>query len=138
MDFQYKEDKEFFINFLANGDEELFNNKYASMFDFRDPKEKRAEFNLIRNEVFNKLIEENGKNCQLKITPECMKSGKFHVDHFIPLSSNELNKKLRHMKRMFPRKVSPQSFGSNNYSNFRLACEECNSFKKHRFIKETN
>lgn len=138
MDFQYKEDKEFFINFLANGNELLFNGKYVSMFDFRDPKEKRTEFNLIRKDIFNKLMEENGKNCQLRISPKCMKSGKFHVDHFIPLSSNELNKKIRHQKRTLTKKVPSQSFGSNNLSNFRLACEECNSFKKHRFIKETN
>jgi len=133
-DFQYPEDKKFFINLLTNGDENQFDKKYKDCFDFRDPKIKRKEFNLIRNKVFKQLLSKYGKRCRLKIHPDCSKINKFDIDHFIPLSTNELNKKLRKMKPANGRKVPAQSFGSNNIKNLIIACSRCSAFKKHRII----
>jgi len=133
-DFQYPEDKKFFIDLLANGDENQFNKKYKDCFDFREPKIKRKEFNLIRNKVFKQLVSNYGKKCQLKIHPNCSKINKFDIDHFIPLSTNELNKKLRNLKPASGHKVSTQSFGSNNIKNLLIACSRCNAYKKHRII----
>jgi 5-methylcytosine-specific restriction endonuclease McrA len=135
MQFQYPEDRDFFVNFLAGGDEDLFNKEFADYFDFRDPKIKRGEFNRIRNKVFQELVRKHGKKCQLRIHPDCGKNGKFDVDHFIPLSTNELNKRLRHIKRTAHRKVPAQSFGSNNIKNLLIACSRCNAYKKHRILK---
>lgn len=133
-DFQCPEDREFFINFLAGGDEEKFEREYRDYFDFRNPEIKRKEFNAIRNKAFKELVQRYGLKCQLHIHPDCSKNAKFNVDHFIPLSTNELNKKLRHMKRMGRRKVPAQSFGSNNIKNLFIACGRCNGYKKHRLV----
>ena len=43
--FECKEDYDFFLNKLAKGNDILFEKKYRRMFDFRDPKIKREEFN---------------------------------------------------------------------------------------------
>jgi 5-methylcytosine-specific restriction endonuclease McrA len=67
----------------------------------------------------------------LRCHPDCTEIG-VEVDHLIPLSSNVLNKKLRKMKGENKKKVPAQSFGSNDLSNFILACSRCNAFKKHR------
>ncbi len=53
--FEYKEDFNFFLNKLTDGDVSLFEKKYHKMFDFRDPKIKRDEFNKIRNDIYKKL-----------------------------------------------------------------------------------
>jgi 5-methylcytosine-specific restriction endonuclease McrA len=132
--FQYKADYKFFRDKLAGGDEKLFKRKYLRMFDFRLPLVKRKEFNLIRNKIFKELVSKHGKKCQLKIHPDCSKEKNFDVDHYIPLSTNKLNKDLRHLKSEPGKKVASQSFGSNDISNLRIACKRCNSFKKHRII----
>jgi len=80
------------------------------------------------------LIEKYGIVCQLKIHGDCSKIEKFEIDHIIPLSSNELNKKLRGMTRFSIEKVERQSFGSNNMKNMTLVCRRCNAFKKHKFF----
>lgn len=134
--FKYPEDRDFFIDFLASGDENKFDKEFPDYFDFRSSKIKRDEFNKIRNDVFRKLLVKYGEKCQLKIHPDCSKINKFEVDHFIPLSTNELNKKLRHMKRTSDRKVPAQSFGSNNIKNLLIACSRCNAFKKHLLISK--
>lgn len=136
LNFQYPEDKKFLADFLANGDEGKFDNEFKDYFDFRDPKIKRKEFNLIRNDVFKKLVSQYGKECQLQIHPDCSKINKFDIDHYIPLSTNELNKKLRNIKRTDFHKVPAQSFGSNNIKNLIIACSRCNAFKKHRILKK--
>lgn len=130
--FQYKADYKFFLNKLAGGDENLFKQKYLRMFDFRPSVIKRKEFNLIRNKVFKELVLNYGKKCQLKIHPDCSKEERFDVDHYIPLSTNKLNKSLRKIKPEIGKKVISQSFGSNDISNLRIACRCCNSFKKHK------
>lgn len=132
--FQYKADYKFFLDKLAGGDGKLFKRKYLRMFDFRPPTIKRKEFNLIRNKVFKELVLKYGKKCQLKIHPNCGKEKKFDVDHFIPLSTNKLNKSLRKMKPEKGKKVISQSFGSNDISNLRIACKCCNSCKKHKVL----
>jgi 5-methylcytosine-specific restriction endonuclease McrA len=132
--FQYKADYDFFLDKLAEGDVSLFENKFLKMFDFRNPGVKRKEFNLIRNKVFKELSEKYGEKCQLNLCKDCCKEKLFDIDHFIPLSTNELNKKLRSMKGKNGKKVPSQSFGSNDISNLRIACKRCNTFKKHRII----
>ena len=134
INFEFLEDKVFFINFLANGNKNCFNQKFLEYFDFRDPKIKRKEFNLIRNKLFKQLAMKYGKKCQLQIHPDCSKVKKFDIDHFIPLSTNELNKKLRNLKPCNRHKVQAQSFGSNNIKNLLIACSRCNAYKKHRII----
>ena len=132
--FQYKADYKFFLDKLAGGDEGLFKRKYLRMFDFRSPIIKRREFNLVRKKIFKELISKYGKKCQLRIHPDCSRDKKFDVDHFIPLSSNKLNKSLRKLKPEVGKKVLSQSFGSNDISNLRIACGRCNSLKKHKII----
>ncbi len=129
-----KEDYNFFLNKLAKGNATLFEKKYRKMFDFRDPKIKREEFNKIRNDIFKKLVSKYGKKCQLNIHKDCSKIQSFDVDHYIPLSTNDLNKKIRKMKPKNGKKVPAQSFGSNDISNLRITCKRCNAFKKHKII----
>jgi 5-methylcytosine-specific restriction endonuclease McrA len=132
--FQYKADYNFFLCKLAKGDKVLFAKKYLKLFDFRDPSTKRKEFNKIRNDIFKKLVLKFDKKCQLKIHPDCSKENIFDVDHFIPLSTNKLNKEIRNVKAKKGKKVPSQSFGSNDISNLMIACKKCNSYKKHRLF----
>lgn len=62
----------------------------------------------------------------------CEGNETLEVDHLIPLSSNVLNKTLRHLKAAKGKKVQTQSFGSNHPDNLILACTRCNAFKKNR------
>lgn len=135
LKFEHPEDYKFFVDLLSDGKKDLFDKKFKDCFDFRDPKIKREEFNKIRNKIFEKLKNKYGLKCQLKIHPDCSKAKKFDIDHFIPLSTNELNKKIRHIGRKPGHKVLAQSFGSNNIKNLLMACSRCNSYKKHRIIK---
>lgn len=132
--FQYKADHNYFLEKLAGGDEKLFEEQFLKMFDFRSPLIKRKEFNSIRGNVFNNLVLKYGKKCQLNIHPDCGKKKKFDVDHYIPLSTNKLNKILRKLKPTTGKKVASQSFGSNDISNLKIACSRCNSFKKHKIL----
>ncbi|MFA5109473.1 MAG: HNH endonuclease signature motif containing protein [Patescibacteria group bacterium] len=132
--FQYKADYIFFLKKLANGEETLFKKDFLKMFDFRNPQIKRKEFNSIRNKIYKELVLKYGEKCQLNLCPDCSKIKSFAVDHFIPLSTNKLNKLLRKLKPEAGKKVASQSFGSNDISNLRIACKRCNSFKKHKII----
>jgi 5-methylcytosine-specific restriction endonuclease McrA len=134
INFEHPEDREYFANLLANGDVGKLDRDFSDLFDFEHPAIKREKFNKIKKKVFKELIEKYGNECQLKIHPDCSKVEKFEVDHIIPLSSNELNKKLRGMTRFSSEKVERQSFGSNNMRNMVLACKRCNAFKKHKFL----
>lgn len=129
--FEFVEDEKYFANILCNGDIGILESKYSKMFDFRSPIVKRKEFNVIRNKIYSELVTKYGKICMLKMHPDCSPEKKLVVDHLIPLSSNILNKKLRGLKAELGKKVKSQSFGSNNVSNLILACERCNSYKKH-------
>ncbi len=134
LHFEYQEDLKFFANILSNGNTDLFFQKYNYYFDFRNPSVKRKEFNKIRGQIFKKLVLTNGLKCQLRIHPDCSKVKKFNVDHLIPLSSNELNKKIRKMRSVAGKKVPSQSFGSNSIENLQIVCSRCNAFKKHRIM----
>jgi 5-methylcytosine-specific restriction endonuclease McrA len=134
MNFQYKADLKYFADLLANGNIGQLKKQYKGYFDFRDPLIKRKEFNLIRGKIFKDLIKKYRGKCQLKLVEDCSVDTTLVVDHFIPLSSNILNKKLRKLKAAKGKKVLTQSFGSNNPANFVLACAKCNSNKKHRII----
>lgn len=101
------------------------------LFDFRDPAEKRKEFNCMRKQVFKSLVVIYGLTCQLNCHADCTGTAS-EVDHLIPLSSNVLNKKLRNIRGASGKKTPAQSFGSNHQDNFVLACSRCNAFKKHR------
>jgi 5-methylcytosine-specific restriction endonuclease McrA len=138
MTFQYPEDEIFFAKLLCGGDVSLLNKEYSSLFDFRNPIVKRNEFNKIRGQLFKELIKIYGLSCQLGLHSDCSKIKKFEIDHIIPLSTNELNKKLRKIKAEKGKKVAAQSFGSNNIDNLILACHRCNAYKKHRIIMPKN
>ena len=90
--------------------------------------------NKIKKKVLKGLVERYGEECQLKIHPDCSKDKIFEPDHIIPLSTNELNKKLRHLERTSDEKVPAQSFGSNHHKNLVLACSRCNAYNKHKFL----
>ena len=129
MDFEFSEDREYFDRcFTCWGGLD----SRMDLFDFRDPELKRKEFEKIRNKVFEELKVSYGESCQLKCHEDCTGVAT-QVDHLIPLSSNELNKKLRLLKGTDGKKTISQSFGSNAITNFVLACKRCNAFKKHRF-----
>lgn len=134
LTFEYPEDRKFFVDLMANGDEEKFDKEFSDYFDFNHPAIKREEFNKIRKRVLKDLIVQYGENCQLHLHPDCSKERVWQPDHIIPLSTNELNKKLRRMERTGVEKVARQSFGSNSPKNLILACKRCNAFKKHHII----
>ncbi|MFA6416369.1 MAG: hypothetical protein WCW56_02685 [Candidatus Paceibacterota bacterium] len=134
MNFEYPEDREFFANLLAGGDDKRFEAEFSDYFDFRHPAIKRWEFDRAKKKLMPELIEKYGGKCQLRLHPDCSKEEIYQIDHVIPLASNELNKKLRHMGRTSTEKVPPQSFGSNNLKNLTLACKRCNAYKKHHLI----
>lgn len=135
MQFQYPEDEEFFVSLLANGDNEEFRAKHIFKFDFREPSIKRADFDKLKKSTMREFAEDGRTKCELRLASDC-DSENLALDHIIPLSSNELNKHLRKMTAPQGKKVPTQSYGSNDPRNFLVACEKCNSFKKHRFIKK--
>ncbi|MBI2356051.1 MAG: hypothetical protein HYV13_02510 [Candidatus Doudnabacteria bacterium] len=138
MNFKYKADFKYFADLLSNGDIVKFKKQYKDYFDFRDPLIKRKEFNLLRDKIFKDLVKKYNGKCQLRLVKDCSVNATFVVDHFIPLSSNILNKKLRKLKTIKGKKVLTQSFGSNNPVNFVLACSKCNAYKKHRIMNIPN
>ncbi len=131
LNFEYIDDKNFFVNFLSYGDLQKLEREYTDYFDFRDPTTKRREFNLLRKKLLPTLLKRDNNQCQLKF--DCCDNKNLVIDHFIPLSSNKLNRKLRNMKNLNNKKPKAQSFGSNDPKNLLVACERCNSYKKHRF-----
>jgi 5-methylcytosine-specific restriction endonuclease McrA len=131
MKFEYFADKKYFAQLMSDGNcKELL--KYRRLFDFRDPSIKRKEFNAKRHKIYSALLKKYGRQCLLNLNDKCTQGKNLVIDHFIPISSNELNKKLRHLKPHNGKKVQTQSFGSNNIANLILACGKCNGFKKHK------
>jgi len=130
VDFEYPEDEQFFDKLLESLGG-LANN--YKLFDFRDLDIKRKEYRKIRNKVFKKLIATYGNVCQLQCHEDCTGTAN-EIDHLIPLSSNVLNKKLRTIMGKSGKKTPTQSFGSNNESNFVLACKRCNAAKKVKLL----
>jgi len=135
MSFEYKEDKKYFVDLIAGGDELLFNEKFTHLFDFRDSKIKRDEFNRLIKQLKPQILKRD-KICRLKLNDGCLIDERFEIDHVIPLLTNKLNKELRNMKPEPNCKVVSQSFGLNHIDNLVLACHNCNGFKKHKLLRK--
>ena len=56
LKFDYVADRNYFVSLLAKGDDQLFEKKFAVLFNFSDPIVKRQEFNNIRKQVQKQLI----------------------------------------------------------------------------------
>lgn len=132
IQFEHEEDRIFFSELLCDEGESV--EKYSQLFDFRPPNEKRKEFNRIRGNLLEQLVALYGHGCLLGYEGLCDLGSGVAVDHLIPLSSNKLNKEIRHLKAEAGKKVITQSFGSNNIKNLIVACCNCNNHKKHRFL----
>ena len=135
MKFNYPEYDQFFRNLLCKEGEDL--SKYESLFDLREPASiKRRELSGRKYEnAWNQLENRFGRICQLQFVDGCEINNPTVIDHVIPLSTNVLNKHLRKSKPLEKgKKVSTESFGSNDISNLILACKQCNANKKHRFL----
>ena len=135
MPFEYPEDRAFFCNLLAGGDSVRFEQLFGDFFDFRHPAIKRLEFDRTSKQALAGLIEKYGEVCQLQLHPDCSKEPIWETDHIIPLSSGELQRKLRNLKNN-PDGSKPKSlsYGSNHPRNLILACKRCNAFKKQRIM----
>lgn len=133
FEFEYPEDKKFYANLLTDGDEQKLVDDYAEYFDFRAPEVKRREFNKLRKSILPILLKRDNGKCQLHFD-DCEEDQHLVVDHLIPLSSNKLNRKLRGERTTNGKKPKTQSFGSNHLKNLVIACEHCNSWKKHRIF----
>lgn len=132
MPFEYPEDRIYFEKLMLTKDKTSLDD-YKTFFDFRPSAIKRAEFNQCRKKILSQLIKQNGENCMLALEC-CDPNSGIAIDHLIPLSTNKLNKELRYMKPLKGRKVKSQSFGSNHLDNLIIACNKCNSRKKHGFL----
>lgn len=135
MQFEYPDDEQFFAMLLAEGSKENLRAEFIHRFDFREPSTKRADFDKLKGLAMKEMVQQRRTKCELHLIAGC-DDQKLVLDHIVPLSSNELNKHLRKMRAPQGKKVPTQSFGSNHFSNFLVACEKCNNFKKHRFIKK--
>jgi 5-methylcytosine-specific restriction endonuclease McrA len=135
IQFEHEEDRLFFSDLLCGNGESV--DKYYQLFDFRPPSEKRKEFNRLRGRLLEQLITLCGRSCLLGYEGLCDLDSGIAVDHLIPLSSNKLNKEIRHLEAETGKKVATQSFGSNNIENLIVACCNCNNHKKHRFLDKT-
>lgn len=135
MQFEHLDDEQFFASLLAEGNKEELRTKFIQRFDFREPSVKRADFDKLKKLAMEKMVQQGRTECELHLVAGC-DSRYLVLDHIIPLSSNELNKHLRRITAPQGKKIPAQSFGSNDPSNFLIACENCNNFKKHRFIKK--
>ena len=132
MEFEFKEDTEYFEKLLCNESQTL--RVFINFFDFRPVAEKRNEFNKHRNKLKAILITKHGEECMLKLSKCDMNSG-IAIDHLIPLSTNLLNKSLRKLVPLKGKKAPTQSFGSNHIDNLVIACSNCNNHKKHRILE---
>lgn len=132
MTFDHPEDRTYFAALLCDGDEQKLMPRFGHCFDFRDPMLKRAEFDAQKKSLMPLMIERYGRSCMLQYPKICEGSEKLLLDHFIPLSSNKLNKTLRSLSALKGKKVQTQSFGANHPDNFVLACPRCNAFKMNK------
>ncbi len=128
MNFEFDEDRLYFEKVMG-----VPIKKIETLFDFRDARIKRKEFNRVRNILFQELKKRYGITCMLALTC-CNSDSGFVIDHIIPLSTNQLNKELRNIKANTGKKVIAQSFGSNHFDNLVIACNTCNNSKKHKIL----
>lgn len=134
---EFEADRGFFTQLLCRGGETL--DDHAELFDFDPPAAKRAAFAKIRGDNLRHRLAEHGEVCQLRIHAQCDVASGLNIDHVIPLSTNQLNKRLRGLgTSQAPDgkllKTPTQSFGSNHPRNLILACAKCNGHKKHRIL----
>jgi len=136
VNFEHPEDEVFFHELLCEKGESV--ERYAALFDFRDVAAKRRAFNAARVSLLAQLRARHGSVCMLRYSKACT-GGRdaLSIDHVIPLSSNKLNKEIRHLVPLPGRKVATQSIGSNHLANLVLACAACNGAKKHRLLART-
>jgi 5-methylcytosine-specific restriction endonuclease McrA len=133
MKFIYKEDEIYFKSLLQDVNEEAF----TSLFDCSSPLEKRKAFDKNKKAIFDRLNDIQSAVCLLGFKGVCDRTKGIEIDHIIPLSSNSLNKALRHMKAVEKgRKVKSESYGSNDMNNLILVCKPCNQHKKHRLLNK--
>ena len=132
IQFEHSEDKKYFEKHLLTKEKPSIED-FKAFFDFRPTGIKRAEFNHCRKDILSQLIKRHGKKCMLAMECCDLDSG-LAIDHLIPLSTNKLNKELRNLKPDRHKKVRSQSFGSNHLDNLIIACNRCNSHKKHRLL----
>jgi hypothetical protein len=132
LQFEFPEDEECLRKLLREPNEDI--DKYELLFDFRSHIVKRKEFNHQYGHLLSILHEQYGTACQLQCSCVCRIRTGVVVDHLLPLRTNELNKKLRHLSAPLVNKVSSQSFGSNHPNNLVIASYSCNNHKKHRFL----
>ena len=130
--FEYPEDRKYFEKLLLTKEKSSLED-FKTFFDFRSSAIKRSEFNKCRRDILYQLINQNDEKCMLALEC-CDPSSGITIDHLIPLSTNKLNKGLRHMKPVKGKKVRSQSFGSNHLDNLIIACKKCNGRKKHGFL----
>jgi len=128
IDYEYPEDEQFFVSLL--GEDALI----SDIFDFRDAKFKRREFAKVRQHIMREFFAAGRIKCELRLLDSC-NDNDLVLDHIVPLSSNELNKRIRKLPPPRGKKIQRQSFGSNHPGNLLVACTKCNGHKKHRFIK---
>ena len=129
--FRDEQEKQFFTELLCSGEKNI--DDYSYLFDFREPKDKRSEFNRRRDKILKFLIAAEGMHCILHYGNCDLKSG-YNVDHIIPLSTNIINKHIRKIPAEKGKKVKTESYGSNDIYNLGIACQNCNFVKKHRFL----
>lgn len=128
------EDLEYFLKRFGVEKEEA--ERIAPFFDRRPALKKRREFNAICAKAKADLLQRFGPTCMLGYAGVCDPASGWEVDHLIPLQSNVLNKQLRGMERVQPKKVPSQSYGSNEPCNLILACRRCNGHKKNLFLEK--
>lgn len=132
LEFKYKKDRQYFADKLSDGSVAMLEKRHDRLFDFRNPKLKRAEYNAKKQSLFSVVFRRAQGICQI-----CKAVKGIEIDHKIPLASNYWNKKFRGMrpKKVNGRlkKVSSESYGSNHLENLQLACKSCNRKKWHRF-----
>ena len=110
--------------------------RIAPYFDRRPAVVKRREFNAICAQTKAELLQRYGPTCMLGYPGRCDPASGWEVDHLIPLQSNVLNKQLRRIQRVPPKKVPSRSYGSNKPCNLIIACRRCNGHKKNRFLEK--
>lgn len=133
LKFEFNEDRMFFERLLCKEGEVL--ETYENFFDFRTPSIKKKEFELVKEGLLEEIKATGKSICQLSFHHICSEASGLTLDHFIPLSSNELNKHVRKMTPTGYKLVPQQSFGSNHKINLILVCQNCYHHRKHRFVR---
>ena len=131
IEFRSEQEKQYFTDLLCSDGESI--DDYSYLFDFREPIEKRVEFNKKRKKILEYLLEVEGTDCILHFE-NCDLSYGYNVDHIIPLSSNVINKHIHKIPAEKGKKVKTASYGSNDIYNFGITCKKCNNHKMHRFL----